>query len=191
MATKSTVMKIGPATGSYVTLHTPRAIEEGKEPRYSISLIFKKATAEKELKALREMIDYVATTKFGPKWKEIPKFKTPIRDGDVDKPTHKEYADSLFINSSSTRRPGVVDRHLKPILSKDEHNDKAFSGCRYVIEVGVFAFDRSGSKGVSLGLNNVLVYELGERIDGRVDAAEAFKDFEEDGGGSDEVNPLD
>jgi hypothetical protein len=187
---KTPVIKLGPATGSYVTLHTPRAIEEGKEPRYSISLIFKKDTAEAKLKELREMINLVATEKFGPKWKEIPKFKIPIRDGDVDKPQHKEYADSLFVNTSSTRRPGVVDRHLKNIISKDEHNDKAYSGCRYVVEVAVFPFDRSGAKGVSIGLNNVLVYELGERIDGRVDAAEAFKDFEEDAGGE-EVNPLD
>lgn len=191
---QKTAVKVGPFVGSYVTLHEPRAVNEGDEPKYSMSVIVPKnidpkSPAGKSFAQLRAMIEFVAKEKFGPNYKTIRDFKLPIRDGDVDKPEHKEYANSYFFNCSSKRQPGVVDRQLKKLMSKEEHNDRAYSGCRFVVQVNPFAFDKKMKKGVALGLNNVLVFEQGERIDGRQDAAEAFKDFEEAGEG--EESPLD
>lgn len=194
---QSTQMKIGPFTGAYAQgLFEASAIEDTQEPKYGITLLIPKKVADKELAQLRKMITFVATEKFGPNWEKIPNFKLPIRDGDVDKPDKKEFAGMLFIGARSKTQPGVVDRHLKRITNKEE----AYSGCKFVLQVNVYAFDiknkqgGSVSRGVSLGLNNALVFEKGERIDGRIDAEEAFAEFVEDGpGGGDATpeNPLD
>lgn len=200
---QKTLIKVGPFVGSYVTLYEPRAVNEGDEPKYSISMIVPKnldpkSPAGKSFAQLKQMIDFVAKQKYGPDYKKIPNFHNPVRDGDVDRPDAKEYAEAFFFNCSAKRQPGLVDRHLKKIISKEEHNDRAYSGCKFVVQVNVYPFpDRVKKKGVALGLNNVAVVEQGERIDGRQDAAEAFAgDFEEAGGGEaeggeGEVNPLD
>jgi hypothetical protein len=190
----STKIKVGPCVGSYANIFKPRAVNEGDEPKYSISLLFdKKAPANspqaKTLAELKKMIAYVAAQKFGPKWNEIRNFKNPVRDGDVEKPDHKEYADRYFANASSTRPPGVVNRQLVPITTDQD----AYSGCLFVAAVNVYAFDKKGSKGVALGLNNLCVFEKGERIDGRKDAAEDFAEYVGDGepAGGAEESPLD
>lgn len=194
---KRTQIKVGPFVGSYVTLYEPRAVNEGDEPKYSMSMIVPKnldpkSAAGRGFEQLRQVIHFVAVQKYGPEYKKIPNFHIPIRDGDVDRPEAKEYANSYFFNCSSKRQPGLVDRHLKKIMTKEEMNDRAYSGCKFVVQVNVYPFpDKVKKKGVALGLNNVAVVEQGERIDGRQDAAEAFAgDFEEAGGGGEE-SPLD
>ena len=189
---QSTQIKLGPAVGAYAQgLFEASAIDEKQEPKYGITLLFPKATAEKDLAQLKKMIAFVAEQKFGPNWKKLPGFKLPIRDGDVEKPDKKEFAGMMFVGARSKNAPGVVDRHLKRITSKDE----AYSGCKFVLQVNVFAFDAGGSKGVSLGLNHALMFEKGERIDGRIEAEEAFSEYAGEGGegGEGEVaeNPLD
>lgn len=188
-----TQIKIGPAIGSYANIFEPRAIDEKSEPKYSISLLFDKAKEKTQLAELRKMIEHVAAEKFGPKWSKLPNFKNPIRDGDVEKPEHKEYAGKLFVNASSKNQPGIVDRHLKPVTDKEE----AYSGCVYMASINVFAFDKAGNKGVALGLNNLMVYAKGDRIDGKKEASEDFAEFVDEGtapaaaaAGGDE-NPLD
>jgi hypothetical protein len=51
--------------------------------------------------------------------------------------------------------------------------------------VAVFAFDKAGKKGVSVGLNNLQVVAKGKRIDGQRDASEDFEALPEDGEKSD------
>lgn len=188
----STQIKVGPFLGSYANIFKPRAVDEGDEPKYSISMLFSKtATAgtpeAKSLAELKKMIEYVAAKKFGPKWMEIRGFKHPVRDGDVDKPDHKEYAGKWFANSSSKRQPGIVGRNLVPITSEED----AYSGCKFVAAVNVYAFEKKGSKGVALGLNNLLVFEKGDRIDGRKGAAEDFAEYTDEGSGAQAESPLD
>lgn len=170
---KRTQIKLGPALGSYANIFKPRAIDEKSEPKYSIALLFEKKTADKQLAELRKMMEFVAAEKFGPKWKAIPKFSLPIRDGDVDKPTQDEYKGKLFVNASSKRAPQVVDRHLVAVISEEE----AYSGCIFVASVNVYAFDKAGNKGVALGLNNLLVWEKGEKLAGGKSAAEDFAEY--------------
>jgi hypothetical protein len=187
---KKTEIKVGPFVGSYVTLYEPRAANDDSSPKYGMSMVVPKnidpkSSAGISFEQLKRVIDMVAREKFGPNYKDRrPAIKLPIRDGDADKPDKKEYANSFFFNCSSKRQPGVVDRNLKKIMS-----DRVYSGNKYVVQVNVYPFDRKDSKGIALGLNNVLLAEMGERIDGRQDAAEAFRDFEESSTG--DGNPLD
>lgn len=178
-----TTIKLGPVLGSYANIFKPRAVDPKDEPKYSISLLFAKdakGPEAKSLEELRKMIDFVATQKFGPNYKKLPNFKIPLRDGDVEKPDHKEYANKIFANASSTRPVGCVDRQLKPVTTESD----AYSGCKFVASVNVYAFEKKGNKGVALGLNNLLVFEKGERIDGRKEAAADFAEYSEDSSSS-------
>lgn len=190
-----TTLKLGPILGSYANLFKPRAVDPKDEPKYSLSLLFSKNATGPEKKSLEElnkMVEFVAVQKWGPNYrKTIPKFKHPLRDGDVDKPDHKEYVGKMFANASSKRAPGIVDRQLKPVTTEDE----AYSGCQFVVSVNVYAFEVKGNKGVALGLNNVLVFAKGERIDGRKEAAADFAEYSDgepsSAPSSESENPLD
>lgn len=187
---KSTVIKLGPAVGAFAHgLFEAHAMDEKSEPKYGITLLFPKKTADKTLKELRQMIDFCARQKFGANYAKNPKFANPIRDGDLEKPDKKEFAGMLFIAAKSKNRPGLVDRHLRVVTDKEE----AYSGCKFVIQAGVFATDKGGTPRVALGLNNAMVFEKGDRIDGRQDAAEAFAEFADgaEGEGGEEENALD
>lgn len=46
--------------------------------------------------------------------------KTPLRDGDEERPDDPAYADSYFINANSATKPGVVDADCQPILDTSE-----------------------------------------------------------------------
>lgn len=187
---RNTQIKIGPARGSYANIFKPRAMSDKDEPKYSISLLVEKKKADKQLAELRKLIEYVAQEKFGPKWKEIRNFKLPIRDGDVERPDHKEYAGMLFMGASSKKAPGIVDRHLVAIMDEKE----AYSGCYFVAAVNVYAFDTKGNKGVALGLNNLLLWEKGEKLSGGKEAAEDFAEYAEGGAAATaeaDENPLD
>lgn len=184
-----TKLKIGPALGSYANLFKPRAIDATKDPRYSIALLFAKDgnpndPAQKSLKELDAMCRRVAVIKFGPDWESIPKFLFPIKDGDVEKPDLPEFRNKWFVNASTTSRPQIVDKKVKPILSEEE----AYSGAIYLVSVNVFGF-KNVSTGVALGLNSLLVIESKTagtpRIDGRLSAAEEFAEY-----GSDQPAPA-
>lgn len=187
----NTKIKIGPALGSYANIFKPRAANEKSEPKYSISLLFPKnldltTPAGKSFAEMRAIMEKLALLKHGPKWKGIPYFKFGIRDGDVDRPEQKEYAGKWFINASSKRPVGIVDRKRMPVLSESE----AYSGCIYIASINLYAFDKDGGKGVTAGLNNLMVWEKGERIDGRLDAGDDFAEYGEGSAGGDtEVAP--
>lgn len=192
-ATKfETRIKVGPVLGSYANIFTPRAVTPGQEPKYSISLLFsKKANPNspegKSLAQLKELIHRLAVLKFGPDYKAIPKFGYPLRDGDVEKSDKPEYVGKFFLNAGSKRPVGIVDRHLKPVTSESE----AYSGCLFVASLNAFSYkDRPGT-GISFGLNNLLVFEKGTRIDGRKDAAEDFAEYAGDEEPARAENPLD
>lgn len=186
-----TKIKVGPVLGSYANIFTPRAANEKSEPKYSISLLFRKdanpnSPEGKSLAQLRELIHRLAVIKFGPDYKEIKDFDIPLRDGDIEKPDKPEYLGKWYINASSKRPCGIVDRHLKPVISESE----AYSGCLYVASLNLFTYRDRPATGVAAGLNNLLVFEKGTRIDGRKEAAEDFAEYA-DSDAAPAPNPLD
>lgn len=184
-----------PALGSYVTIFTPRASEEGKEPKFSISLLWDKekdGSTPKALAALEKAVMEAAIQKFGPnapKLMAAGKLKNPLRDGDIDRPDDKVYANKVFCTASAKkdRQPGIVNAKLEPVFEEAE----AYSGCIFRASVNVFPYDKAGNKGVAFGLNNLQVVRKGDRIDGRKDAASEFSDFAEAGeAGADDLADI-
>lgn len=46
--------------------------------------------------------------------------KTPLRDGDLERPDDAAYANAYFVNANATTAPGIVDLDRNPILTRSE-----------------------------------------------------------------------
>jgi len=156
---------------SYANVFEAKAINEGATPKYSVSLIIPKSD-KKTVKAIKDAIEeakVAGTAKFGGK---IPaNLKTPLRDGDEDRPDDEAYQDSYFINANSVTRPAVVDEDLHPIMDPSEF----YSGCYGRASVNFYAYNANNtSKGIAAGLNNLQKLGEGDRLGGGSTAAEDF-----------------
>ena len=46
--------------------------------------------------------------------------KTPLRDGDIERPDDPAYANAYFIHANSATAPGIVDADRNPVLTRSE-----------------------------------------------------------------------
>ena len=170
----STKVITGKTRFSYAHVFEPSAIEEGQEKKYSVSIIISKddtKTLDKIKAAIAAALEE-GKAKFGGK---IPKsYKNPLRDGDDERPDDENYENAMFVNANSSRKPGLVDENLDPIIDKDDF----YSGCYGRASVNFYAFNVSGNKGIACGLNNLQKLEDGVRLSGG--GASAEEDFGSD-----------
>lgn len=159
---------------SYAHLFEPHAIE-GNEPKYSVSLIIPKSD-KKTIKLIEEAIEE-AKELGKSKWaNKIPaNLKTPLRDGDEDRPDDESYADSYFLNANSKKKPQVVGM----VKGQELGEDDVYSGCYGRASINFFGYAAAGNKGVGCGLANVQKLEDGDPLGGRSRAEDDF-DFEEE-----------
>ena len=154
---------------SYANVFEPKSIN-GSDPKYSVSLIIPKedkVTIDK-IKAAIEVAKKEGISKLGGK---IPaNLKTPLRDGDIDRPDDPAYANSYFVNANSTIRPGIVDANLQPIIDSTEF----YSGCYGRASIVFYAYNANGNKGIACGLQNLQKLEDGEPLGGRSRAEDDF-----------------
>lgn len=163
------VKVIVPCRFSFLHCWEPVGID-GSEPKYSVSAIIPKsdkATINK-IKVAIEQVKKESVSVWGGK---VPaNLKTPLRDGDTDRPDDEAYADSYFFNANSKQKPQVVDNKVEPILDQSE----VYSGCYGNISVNFYAYSANGNKGIAAGLGNIQKLEDGESLGGRTTAAEDF-----------------
>lgn len=158
---------------SYVHVFEPEAVGESEDKKYSVSLIIPK-TDKETLKLIKQAIENAKeagkVSKFNGK---IPAgLKTPLRDGDEERPDDEAYQNAYFINASAYTKPGVVDREMNPITDEGEF----YSGCYGRASVTFFPFNASGNKGIATGLNHVQKTAEGEALGGRVAVDVDFDD---------------
>lgn len=177
----STKVITGKVRFSYVNVFEPTAMQDGQMPKYNISIIISKSDT-KTVEAIKKAIEAAkeaGKSKIADKNGKIPvNLKTPLRDGDEERPDDPAYENSYFINANSERKPGIVDRDLNPIMSRDDF----YSGCYGRASIKFYAFNVN-SKGIACGLNNLQKLEDGERLAGGSSA-------EEDFGGDNAVDDL-
>jgi len=177
----TTKVMIGEVRFSYVHLFTPDQIDDSSEPKYSVSLIIPKSNKRliNDIKAAIDIaLENGVSSKFG--GKKPTGWKSPLRDGDIDRPDDDAYANSFFINASSRMKPGVVKRDKvlgKNALVQITDEEEVYSGCYGYASVNFFAFNTAGNKGVAAGLNNVLKTRDGDYLGGRVSAEADFADI--------------
>jgi hypothetical protein len=169
------------ALGCYVTLAKPRAMEVGKDPEYSVALLWPKST---DLTDLKRAIAEAAVSKWGSNAPRLigTKLRNPLRDGDLkgmtgspdDKPD-EHYAGKWFVNARSKQRVSIVDTNLVPV-----DPNEVYSGMYFHASLRFYPYSQKGNSGVGCGLQNLMVVGRGKRIDGRETADQAFKDFTPD-----------
>lgn len=176
----TTKCRIGEVRLSYVHIFQPEATAEGGEKKYSVSLIIPKTNKAllNEIKVAIEAAKQAGVAKFGGK---LPaNLKTPLRDGDLERPDDDAYAGCYFINASSRTKPGVVKRmkvNGQTVMVEVTNEEDVYSGCYGFASVNFFAFNTSGNKGIAAGLNNVLKTRDGEYLGGRASAQTDFGDI--------------
>ena len=170
--TNPTKVVTGKVRFCYTNVFEPSAMNEGDTAKYSVCILISKddeATLEKVKKAI-EAAKELGKARLADKNGRIPaNLKTPLRDGDEERPDDPAYKGCYFINANSMRKPSIVDRNLEPIMSKDEF----YSGCYGRASVNFYAFDKP-SKGIACGLNNLQKLADGEPLAGGSSAEEDF-----------------
>ena len=171
----------GPETRwSSANVWQPKAIDGGA-PKYSVSLIIPKSdtkTIEKVRAAIQAAYDE-GQGKLKGNGKSVPplsSIKTPLRDGDVERPDDEAYANSYFINANSASAPGIVDAACQPIIDTSE----VYSGVYGRASINFYAFNSNGNKGIACGLNNLQKIRDGESLGGKSRAEDDFADLDDD-----------
>lgn len=159
---------------SYCNVFEPRALTDDDKPSYSVCIIIPKSD-KATLKKIKEAIEaakIAGKAKIADKNGRIPvNIKTPLRDGDEDRPDDPAFEGAYFINCKSYRKPGVVDAALNPIIDQDEF----YSGCYGRVSLNFYAYNVQ-SKGIAAGLQNIQKLADGEPLSGGSSPEEDFGD---------------
>lgn len=167
---------------SYANLFEPKSIN-GSDPKYSVSLIIDKDDKQQVAiikTAIANAIE-AGKTKLANKAGKVPaNLKTPLRDGDEDRPDDEVYGNSYFLNANSSVAPKVVGLEKDAASGKAIQlgEDEVYSGCYARVSVNFYAFNTNGNIGIACGLGNVQKIDDGERLGGGSTAEEDF-DFED------------
>jgi hypothetical protein len=165
----------GPDTRwSYANVWDPKSINGGT-PKYSVSLIIPKSDARTlaKIKTAIEAAYKEGEAKLKGSGKTVPALsaiKSPLRDGDTERPDDPAYAHAYFINANAASAPGIVDADVNPILTRSE----VYSGVYGRASITFYAFNSSGNKGIACGLNNLQKIRDGEPLGGKASAEEDF-----------------
>ena len=171
----------GPNTRwSYCNVWQPKSINGGT-PKYSVSLIIPKSDTVtiNKIKAAIEAAYKEGEAKLKGNGRSVPALsvlKTPLRDGDAERPDDEAYANAYFVNANSATAPGIVDADRQPILDTSE----VYSGVYGRASINFYAFNSNGNKGIACGLNNLQKIRDGEPLGGKSRPEDDFADEEED-----------
>ena len=165
----------GPDTRwSYANVWEPKSINGGT-PKYSVSLIIPKSDTKTvaKIKAAIEAAYQEGQSKLKGNSKSVPALsvlKTPLRDGDAERPDDEVYRNSYFINANSATAPGIVDADRNQIIDRSE----MYSGVKGRASINLYAFNSNGNKGIACGLNNLQKIADGTPLGGKSRAEDDF-----------------
>lgn len=171
----------GPKTRwSYANVWDAKSINGGT-PKYSVSLIISKSDTKtvKKIHAAIQAAYEEGQSKLKGNGKSVPSLsviKTPLRDGDAERPDDEAYKNSYFINANSATAPGIVDADRNPILERSE----VYSGVYGRASISLYAFNCNGNRGIACGLNNLQKISDGEPLGGKSRAEDDFNTDDDD-----------
>lgn len=183
MAKFKNPMKVitGPQTRwSFCNVWEAKSINGGT-PKYSVSLIIPKSdtvTVDK-INAAIQAAYTEGESKLKGNGRSVPPLsaiKTPLRDGDMERPDDEAYKNSYFINANSAVAPSIVDADRNVILERSE----VYSGVYGRASINLYAFNSNGNKGIACGLNNLQKIRDGEPLGGKSRAEDDFATDDDD-----------
>lgn len=164
---------------SYANVWEAKSINGGT-PKFSVSLIVPKSDTRtvQKIKAAIAAAYTEGEAKLKGNGKTVPPLaaiKTPLRDGDAERPDDPAYANAYFINANSAVAPGIVDADRNVILSRSE----VYSGVYGRASITFYAFNSNGNN-IACGLNNLQKVRDGAPLGGRASAETDFASDEDD-----------
>lgn len=183
MAKFKNPMKVitGPQTRwSFCNVWEAKSINGGM-PKYSVSLIIPKSdtVTVNKINAAIQAAYTEGESKLKGNGRSVPPLsaiKTPLRDGDIERPDDEAYKNSYFINANSATAPGIVDADRNVILERSE----VYSGVYGRASINLYAFNSNGNKGIACGLNNLQKIKDGEPLGGKSRAEDDFATDDDD-----------
>ena len=169
---------------SYANIWQAKSINGGA-PKYSASVLIPKSDTKTvaKVKAAIQAAYEEGEGKLKGNGKTAPSLvslKTPLRDGDTERPDDEAYAGHWFINANSNTAPGVVDANREPIYDTSE----IYSGVYARVSLSFYAFNSNGNRGIACALQNIQKVRDGEALGGKSKAEDDFNDnFASDDGG--------
>ena len=165
---------------SYANVWDPKSINGGA-PKYSVSLIIPKSDAVtiNKIKAAIQAAYEEGAAKLKGNGKTVPALsalKTPLRDGDLERPDDPTYANAYFINANSATAPNIVDADCNHIIERSE----VYSGVYGRASINLYAFNSNGNKGIACGLNNLQKIRDGEPLGSKSRAEDDFASENDD-----------
>lgn len=165
---------------SYANVWDPKSINEGT-PKYSVSLIIPKSdkVTIQKIKAAIQAAYEEGESKLKGNGKSVPSLsviKTPLRDGDLERPDDEAYKNAYFVNANSATAPGIVDADRQQIIDRSE----VYSGVYGRASINFYAFNSNGNKGIACGLNNLQKIRDGEPLGGKASAESDFATDDDD-----------
>lgn len=179
--TNPTKVITGPDTRwSYANVWEAKSIN-GSVPKYSVSLIIPKndkVTVEKIKSAIQAAYTQ-GESKLRGSGKTVPPLsaiKTPLRDGDLERPDDETYKNSYFVNANSTTAPGIVDADRQQIIDRSE----VYSGVYGRASISFYTFNSNGNRGIACSLNNLQKIKDGKPLGGKARAEDDFAETDDD-----------
>lgn len=162
---------------SYCNIFQPKAMAQGQEPKYSVSLLISK-DQKKALAKINAAIDAAKQKGLDDgKWKgKIPAaLKIPLRDGDIDREDDEAYANCFFMNANNKKKPLILDEDKQPVMDESE----VYSGCYAKAIVTFYPYNSNGNRGIACSLDGIQKVADGEPLGGAITSADDF-DMEDD-----------
>ena len=165
---------------SYANTWEPKSINGGT-PKYSVSLIIPKSDKKTiaKINAAIEAAYKEGESKLKGNGKAVPTLstlKTPLRDGDAERPDDPVYANAYFVNANSGTAPGIVDKTCQPVIDRSE----VYSGVYGRASINFYAFNANGNRGIACSLNNLQKIRDGEPLGGKSRAEDDFASAPDD-----------
>lgn len=165
---------------SYANVWEAKSIN-GSKPKYSVCLLIPKsdtATVKKIKAAIQQAYEEGASVLKGTGKYLIalddPSFSYPLKDGDAKKNAGDEYKGCYYINAKSDNAPAIVDSNQKLIMDHSE----VYSGVYGYASINFFAFNKTGNKGISVGLQGLMKVRDGEPLGGKKSIESMFGGIE-------------
>lgn len=163
---------------SYPNLFTPKAGQDGGEPKYSAALILDKRSGAAQIESIKKIRDAIADDFW--KGKRPAGVKFCLRDG-MEKEDVEGYGpDVMFFNASSQRQPVLVHQDpRKPVTKEEAH--VLYPGCYVNVVVRFWCQDNKFGKRINAELKAVQFCRSGDPLGGGtpVDPTKAFDTVED------------
>ncbi len=161
---------------SYANIWQAKSINGGT-PKYSTSILIPKSDTKTlaKVKAAIQAAYEDGESKLKGNSRSMPplaSLKSPLRDGDTERPDDEAYAGHWFLNANSNTAPGVVDVNREPIYDTSE----IYSGVYARASLTFYAFNSNGNRGIACGLQNIQKVRDGESLGSRAKAEDDFDD---------------